>query len=138
MADNFLNIEIITPLKTVFSGLAKSVNVPGSKSPFTVLINHAPIVSSLDIGIIKIMTDENMELIYATDTGFIEVHDNKVSIVVESADESNEINSDKVIKTIEKLQTDLELTTDAFTQTKFKNLIKLNEIKLKVCTTANN
>jgi F-type H+-transporting ATPase subunit epsilon len=138
MADNFLNIDIITPLKTVFSGLAKSVNVPGSKSPFTVLINHAPIVSSLDIGIIKILTDENMELIYATDTGFVEVHDNKVSIVVESADESNEIIRDKVIKTIEKLQTDLELTTDAFTQTKFKNLIKLNEIKLKVCPTANN
>jgi len=138
MADNFLNIDIITPLKTVFSGLAKSVNVPGSKSPFTVLINHAPIVSSLDIGIIKIMTDENMELIYATDTGFVEVHDNKVSIVVESADEANEIIRDKVVKAIEKLQTDLELTTDAFTQTKFKNLIKLNEIKLKVCTTANN
>ncbi|MCO5252620.1 MAG: ATP synthase F1 subunit epsilon [Candidatus Kapabacteria bacterium] len=138
MADNFLNIDIITPLKTVFSGLAKSVNVPGSKSPFTVLINHAPIVSSLDIGIIKILTDENMELIYATDTGFVEVHDNKVSIVVESADESNEIIRDKVIKTIEKLQTDLELTSDAFTQTKFKNLIKLNEIKLKVCPTANN
>jgi F-type H+-transporting ATPase subunit epsilon len=137
MADNFLNIDIITPLKTVFSGLAKSVNVPGSKSPFTVLINHAPIVSSLDIGIIKIITDENMELIYATDTGFVEVHDNKVSIVVESADESNEIIREKVIKTIEKLQTDLELTTDAFTQTKFKNLIKLNEIKLKVCPTAN-
>ncbi|MBE2189530.1 MAG: ATP synthase F1 subunit epsilon [Desulfobulbaceae bacterium] len=138
MADNFLNVEIITPLKTVFSGYAESINVPGSKSPFTVLINHAPIVSSLDIGIIKIKTNDNMELVYATDTGFIEVNNNKVSIVVESADESNEIIRDKVIKAIEKLQTDLELTTDAFTQAKFKSLIKLNEIKLKVCQVANN
>lgn len=138
MADNFLNIDIITPQRTVFSGTALSVNVPGSLSPFEVLINHAPIVSSLDIGVIKIKTSDNATLLYATDTGFIEVHDNKVSIIVESADESGDIDRDKVFKSIEKLQNDLEQATDAFTRAKYKNLIKLNEFKLKVCKTASN
>lgn len=138
MADKYLNIDIITPQRTVFSGEANSVNVPGSKSPFEVLVNHAPIVSSLDIGIIKVSTSDNKLLQFATDTGFIEVNNNKVSIIVESADESAEIEREKIIKTMEKLQNELANISDDFSKTKLKNSIKLNEFKLKICKTINN
>ena len=58
MADNkLLQVEIVTPQRVIFSGTAQSVTVPGSKSPFQVLFNHAPIVSSLDCGLTKLIDE---------------------------------------------------------------------------------
>ncbi|RPI66540.1 MAG: hypothetical protein EHM43_11245, partial [Ignavibacteriae bacterium] len=52
--DHTLNVSIVTPQSTAFEGKALAVSVPGTQSPFQVLYNHAPIISSLDIGIVKI------------------------------------------------------------------------------------
>ena len=49
-----LNLEIITPSKSAFKGEIKSVTVPGTKGRFQVLKNHSPIISTLDIGMIKV------------------------------------------------------------------------------------
>ena len=108
MADNFLNVEIITPGRVVYSDLAVSVNVPGSLSPFEVLYNHAPIVSALDNGIIKITTAANKSMKYICSTGFVEVSKNKVSILVEKADEIENVNSELVNKIITVIQDKLK------------------------------
>jgi F-type H+-transporting ATPase subunit epsilon len=80
-----LQVDIVTPAKVIYSGLAESVTVPGSKSPFQILNNHAPIVSSLDDGIVKVVTDTHQELVYKTSSGFVELQHNKISVLVESA-----------------------------------------------------
>ena len=82
-----LNVEIITPAEVIFKGEATSVSLPGSKAPFQVLSGHAPIVSSLDNGQIKVDT-KNGEKIFQSSTGFAEINNNKVSVLVESAQES--------------------------------------------------
>lgn len=87
--EKLLNVEIVTPEKVLFSGKAVSVSVPGSKSPFQVLYNHAPIVTSLDLGIIKIIDESNHKLFFASSPGFTEVRQNKVSILVESAQDAS-------------------------------------------------
>lgn len=84
-ADKLLNIEIITPQKIVYSGNAISISLPGALSPFQVLYNHAPIVSNLNSGKIKIVEQNNETLVFKTGTGFVEVRNNKVSILVDSA-----------------------------------------------------
>lgn len=84
MAD--LKLEIITPAEIVYEGEVNAVNLPGSKAPFQVLKNHIPIVSSLDSGKIKIST-ESGEKLFQNSEGFAEVSNNKVSILVESAEE---------------------------------------------------
>lgn len=86
MTDKLLNVDIVTPQKTIYSGKATSVSVPGRKSPFQVLFNHAPIVSTLDTGKVKIVTEENKELFYSTSGGFVEVRSNNISILVETAE----------------------------------------------------
>ena len=48
-----MKLEIITPDKKLFTGEVDSLTVPGSKGTFTVLHNHAPIISTLEKGIIK-------------------------------------------------------------------------------------
>jgi F-type H+-transporting ATPase subunit epsilon len=102
--DKLLQIEIVTPQKTVFAGKAQSITVPGTKAPFQVLINHAPIVSSLELGAIKIVDDNSKTTYYATTKGFIEVSRNLVSVLVESADESSAINSEAVAGQISELK----------------------------------
>lgn len=82
-----LSVEIITPAEVIFKGEAISVSLPGSKAPFQVLSGHAPIVSSLDNGKIKVDTAKG-EKIFQSSTGFAEINNNKVSVLVESAQES--------------------------------------------------
>jgi F-type H+-transporting ATPase subunit epsilon len=85
MTDKILYLEIITPKEVIFKGDVLSVTVPGSKSPFQILFNHAPIVSSLDEGQIKIADPSNKELTYKNGTGFVELQNNRISILVEDA-----------------------------------------------------
>jgi len=94
--EKILDVEIVTPQMIIFEGKAQSVSVPGSKNPFQILNNHAPIVSTLDVGLTKIVDDKGNLHLYATGTGFTEVHRNKISILVENAFSSAELNSDEI------------------------------------------
>lgn len=83
MSDHVLNVSIVTPQETAFEGAALAVSVPGSHSPFQILYNHAPIISSLDVGVVKIEDDANNVTFYASREGFVEVMKNSVNIVVQ-------------------------------------------------------
>ncbi len=56
-----MQLDILTPDKTLFSGQVESVTVPGSKGQFQILKGHAAIVSSLDKGTIKVKTKQGEE-----------------------------------------------------------------------------
>jgi F-type H+-transporting ATPase subunit epsilon len=77
-----MNVSILSPLKSLFQGEATSVNLPGKVGSFTILENHAPIVSTLDKGVITITNKEEVSEIEIV-SGFVEVHDNEVTICVE-------------------------------------------------------
>lgn len=77
-----MNVSILSPLKSLFQGEATSVNLPGKVGAFTILENHAPIVSTLDKGVITITNREEISEIEIV-SGFVEVHDNEVTICVE-------------------------------------------------------
>jgi F-type H+-transporting ATPase subunit epsilon len=86
-----LSVEIITPSSSVFRGKAKSVSVPGSLGNFQILYNHAPILSSLDIGKIKIVDLDDKTIELATSGGTVEVNNNNVLLVVDSAESKEDI-----------------------------------------------
>ena len=77
-----MNVSILSPLKSLFQGEATSVKLPGKVGAFTILENHAPIVSTLDKGVITITKDEETSEIEIV-SGFVEVHDNEITICVE-------------------------------------------------------
>lgn len=76
-------LDILTPDKKVFSGEVSSVQVPGTKGSFTVLDNHAPIISTLEMGNVKIRSKEG-EQTFRINGGVIEVLKNKVTVLAES------------------------------------------------------
>jgi len=78
-------LEIITPDKKVFEGEVKLIQLPGSKGGFEILKNHAPIISTLEKGVIKIKDQNNEEQLFEVDGGVVENKANKIIVLVESA-----------------------------------------------------
>jgi F-type H+-transporting ATPase subunit epsilon len=78
-------LEIITPDKKVFEGEVNLVQLPGSKGSFTLLKNHAPIISTLDKGTIKVVDALGKEYFFNVTGGVIENLANKTVVLVESA-----------------------------------------------------
>lgn len=76
-------LEIVTPEQQIFSGDVQSVQVPGVQGSFQVLHNHAPIISTLDQGKIKIVPENGQEETLSMHGGVIEVLKNKVIILAE-------------------------------------------------------
>ncbi len=78
-----MHLEILTPDKTIFSGQIKSVTVPGTKDPFTVLENHASIISTLDKGDLGLETASGVFMLYVIGEGMIEANQNKIMVLAE-------------------------------------------------------
>ena len=90
-----LNLNIVTPSRIVFTGDVRAVTIPGTDGSFQVLKNHAPIISTLEVGLVKIeMLDGSTEF-YSTGGGTVEVLNNKISLLVDSIEKSDEIDPDR-------------------------------------------
>ncbi|MEO9144507.1 MAG: ATP synthase F1 subunit epsilon [Ginsengibacter sp.] len=83
-----MTLEILTPEKKIFSGEVYGVQLPGISGAFEVLEMHAPIVSALKAGKLKILKDKNSSTQYMIQGGFVEVINNKTTVLVEGAKES--------------------------------------------------
>jgi len=81
-----MNLEILTPEKKLFSDEVYGVQMPGINGSFEVLEKHAPLVSALKAGRIKVLKDkQNHFSFYDIQGGFVEVLANKVTVLVEGA-----------------------------------------------------
>ena len=80
-----MHLDIITPEQTLFSGEVKSVQLPGSAGSFEVLDNHAPLISTLDPGKIRVRTNDGQEEYFEVESGFVEVLNNKATVLIEGA-----------------------------------------------------
>ena len=81
-----MTLEILTPEKKLFSGEVYGVQMPGISGSFEVLDKHAPLVSALKAGKIKVLRDkQNHTAGYDIAGGFVEVLNNKVTMLVEGA-----------------------------------------------------
>ena len=76
-------IEIITPDKTIFSGTASLVQLPGIDGLFEILNNHAPLISVLKKGRGKIKNDNDQIEFFEIKGGVVEVLKNKILILAE-------------------------------------------------------
>jgi F-type H+-transporting ATPase subunit epsilon len=75
-------LRIITPNKLLFEGEVESVTLPGTVGSFSVLDNHAPIISSLERGKV-VYRNANCVVEYELDSGVAEVRDNTLTVCME-------------------------------------------------------
>ncbi len=81
-------LSVLTPGREVFQGAVKSIKVPGITGQFEILDNHAPIVSALGSGQVRLLTEENETILYTISKGFVEVLNNEVSLLVQGLTDS--------------------------------------------------
>ncbi len=89
-----LNLEIVTPEKKVINDTVDSVTIPTASGQIGILDNHAPLISTLKPGILsytKAAATEQMVI----SGGFVEVSSNKVSVLADVAEKSDEVDVEK-------------------------------------------
>ncbi len=78
-----MKLEILSPEQTLYKGDVDVVTLPGTLGRFTILQDHASMISSLKEGIIRIKPYEGEEVELSIKGGFVEVKRNQVSVCVE-------------------------------------------------------
>ncbi len=76
-----MKVEILTPEKKLYSGEAELVKVPGTKGSFEILTQHAPLISTLEKGRIKIVDRHHQSVFFEISGGVVEVHRNNITIL---------------------------------------------------------
>jgi F-type H+-transporting ATPase subunit epsilon len=88
---NTFQAQILTPNGSLFDDEVTGVKVPGVQGSFEVKVNHASIVSSLEIGRVRVRRSNNSEELFTVSGGFVEVNDNKLTLLAESAESKSDI-----------------------------------------------
>nr|YP_009313918.1 ATP synthase CF1 subunit epsilon [Hommersandiophycus borowitzkae]SCW22172.1 ATP synthase CF1 subunit epsilon [Hommersandiophycus borowitzkae] len=89
-----LNIRVIAPDKTVWDASAQEVILPSSTGQLGILSGHIPLLTALDIGVMRVRIDKEWIPIVLLG-GFAEVEKNKITILVNGAEEVSDIDSEQ-------------------------------------------
>ena len=82
-----MQITVLTPDKEVFEGVITSVKVPGIGGQFEILKDHAPLVSALGSGEVRLIKQGGERMTFSIEKGFVEVLRNNVSLLVQGLQE---------------------------------------------------
>ena len=78
-----MKLEIITPSSTLFTGEVSLVQLPGIDGLFEILKSHAPLVSALKEGLVKVVYDKNETQYFDIRGGVVEVSHDKILLLAE-------------------------------------------------------
>jgi len=97
-----LHISIIAPDRTVWDANAEEVILPSSTGQIGILRGHAPLLTALDIGVMRVRIDKDWIPIVLMG-GFAEIQNDQLIILVNSAEEGANIDKDQAQKELEKM-----------------------------------
>jgi F-type H+-transporting ATPase subunit epsilon len=98
-----LNVRVITPDKVVWDASVEELILPSSTGQLGILPDHAPLLTALDIGVMRLKTEGSWNSLVLFE-GFAEVEANKVTILCNGAEEASSID-------LKNAQADLERVT---------------------------
>ena len=127
-----LDVELVSPERILFSGQASFVRVRtvgGGELAF--LTGHAPFIGALDICAVKIITDGGTEQLVAVHGGFVEVSDDRVTILSDVAELAEDIDVARAERAREQAQADLRTNPD---DEEAQAALKRAEIRIEVAT----
>nr|YP_009774077.1 ATP synthase epsilon subunit [Caulacanthus okamurae]QIZ74694.1 ATP synthase epsilon subunit [Caulacanthus okamurae] len=95
-----LNIRVIAPDKTVWDANAEEVILPSSTGQLGILTGHIPLLTALDIGVMRVRIDKEWQPIILLG-GFAEIENNNITILVNGAEETSNLDLDKIQKNLD-------------------------------------
>lgn len=94
MAEDIIRLDIVTPAGLLMSENVAKVQLPATLGSMGVLKNHAPLMTTLDIGIVKYNQDDR-DFYLTVSGGFAEVKDNSVIVLADAAERAEEIDLER-------------------------------------------
>jgi F-type H+-transporting ATPase subunit epsilon len=104
-----LHLELVAPRGPVYDGSVRQVILPGAGGEMGILPRHAPLVAQLAIGHLRAQKSDGEWIDFAVAEGFAKVQDDKVIVLADSAQESSEIDVDRVRQSMERSLKRLEM-----------------------------
>ena len=95
-----LNVRVITPDKVVWDAVAEEIILPSSTGQLGILRGHAPLLTALDIGVMRVRIDKDWTPIVLMG-GFAEVENDELTILVNGAEEGSSIDKEEAQKELE-------------------------------------
>ena len=124
-----LNVCVITPDRVVWDATADELILPSSTGQLGILTDHAPLLTALDIGVMRLKTDTNWTSIVLME-GFAEVENNKVTVLCNGAEEANSIDAAKAQADLEKVTLLVDEVTTK--KEKIEATIELRKCKARI------
>jgi F-type H+-transporting ATPase subunit epsilon len=124
-----LNIRVITPDRIVWDADAEEIILPSSTGQLGILKDHAPLLTALDIGVMRLKTAGKWTSIILVE-GFAEVENNKVTVLSSGAEETNNIDLSQAQAGLEKAT--LAVDQAATKKEKIEATIELRKAKARI------
>ena len=127
-----IRCEIVSQDRLVYEGDADIVVVPGSLGEMGILPGHAPLLSALELGVIKVKSGDQEEVFTVTG-GFIEVQPDIVTVMADAAESVEEIDVERAEKAMERASKLLEehVDTDAENYMRIQAALRRSNLRLK-------
>ena len=118
-----IRLEIVTPAKKIFGEEVEFVVAPGTFGELGILPDHAPLVSDLKIGILR-YKQEGQEYKLAISGGFLEVKNNKATVLATAAEKADDIDTERALKALKRAEERLNKKTPETDTTRAEMALK--------------
>jgi len=122
---NRLKFRIVSPERILFSGEVQMVVIPGISGEIGVLVNHAPLATSLKSGLVKIYGDTGLEKQIFVNEGFALISQSMLEVIAEEAIFVEELDASKVDAYIENIRQEMDLAKSEEDKQRLKNDLSL-------------
>lgn len=130
--ENLLDLEIVSPVRQVFKGKIQTIIAPGSMGSFQILYNHAPLVSTLNVGKLRHIDENGTEYVYAIGGGVLEVNNNNVSVLAESIETPEELDVERIKAAIARYEDIINRQEEGTDFEQIRALLKLEYNRLSL------
>ncbi|HEY9838171.1 MAG TPA: ATP synthase F1 subunit epsilon [Vampirovibrionales bacterium] len=126
-----LTVRVISPDKTVWDSKAEEVILPSTTGQLGILSEHAPLLTALDVGVMRVRADKEWVAI-ALMGGFAEVEQNEVTILVNGAEQGDKIDLEQAKKAYSEAETRLNSSTTGTRQEQIQAKQALKRARARV------
>ena len=128
---NTLQVDIVTPDRSLFSGRVDMVTLPGSLGQMGILPGHAPLLSTLDIGEIILHIGNGSQFV-AVSGGVVEVRPDKVTILADTAETPEDIDAARAADALVRAEQLLATNPPPHERPVIEAAVRRSSLRLKV------
>ncbi len=98
MANSIMQVDIVDSEEEIFSGSIEYLIAPGSEGELGIYPNHAPLISKLKSGVLRLKApDHETQLVFAISGGFLEIQGNHATVLADVVERTDELDAQRLI-----------------------------------------